>query len=348
MKAKDIAKKLGISPAAVSLALNGKPGVSEKTRKLVIAEAYGNGNPKMRYLAEVQSNISIRFVIFVDDGATAAKETSFHASILQGIEMRAKNYNYNVLVSYFHTSSDWSSQIDQLSKDVSGIILLATDLKEEHIKRATDEGISALKIPLVIVDNASDNIDLDSVYGNNYKGAKSAVTHLLETGHRDVGYIRSELRISNFHERERGFKRARQEFGIPKEDASNIINVPISSDGAYAYMSKWLDTGNKPVSAYFVENDIIAAACIKALREHGYNVPDDVSIVGFDDIPLSSLIDPPLTTVSVMIETIGVQALNILHQRIKEGGFALCDERIGSLRVSVQPHLVCRESVKKL
>ncbi len=347
MKAKDIAKKLGISPAAVSLALNGKPGVSEQTRKMVIKEAYGNGSPKMQYLAESQSNIHIRFVIFVDDHATVANETSFHASILQGIEMRAKKYSYNVLVSYFHTSSDWSSQISLLSKDVSGIILLATDLKEKHIEYAKKHGILNLDIPLVIVDNAAD-LNVDCIYGNSCKGASMAVSHLLETGHTDVGYIRSNLRISNFNEREQGFYAARKDFGLPKFQISNIIDVPIASNDAYNELSNWLDKGNKPASAYFIENDIIAAACIKAFKQHGYSIPDDISIVGFDDIPLSSLIDPPLTTVSVMIEAMGIQALNILHQRIKENNFALCDERNGALHIIVQPHLVIRESVKAI
>ncbi len=347
IRAKDIAQKLGISSSAVSLALNGKPGVSEKTRKLVLAEAYGSNNPKMQYLAESQITSNVRFVVFLDDSGTVANETSFHTSILQGIEIKAKEYGYNILVSFFHTSADWASQIEAMSKDVSGIILLATDLKEEHIQLALKNKITSLQIPLVLVDNANLDTNLDCIYSNSFRGAKTAVTYLLEKGHTDVGYLRSSSRIGNFTDRENGFIRARKEFGLTDSAKDHMIDLPISSEKAYLSICSWLEEGNKPASAYFAENDIIAAASIKAFKQFGYRIPEDISIIGFDDIPLSSLMDPPLTTVGVMMDAMGGHAMRRLHFRITEGNFRLCDERIGAIHIMIQPHLVIRESVSQ-
>ena len=146
-------------------------------------------------------------------------------------------------------------------------------------------------------------------------------------------------------EREAGIIKARRERGLLGKAPMQCIDVGISSEQAFYDMSTWLDRGGKPLPALFADNDIIAASCIRALKSHGYQVPRDVSVVGFDDMPICTMVDPPLTTIHIAKELMGMLAMDILHQRIQEGDRALCDRRTDMLRTTVSTHLVERESV---
>ena len=287
---------------------------------------------------------NIRYVIFLERG-DAVRETSFYSIVLQGIEARAKEYGYNVLISYFDTSKDWNEQINVICKDISGLIVLGTEIKDRHIAMAQAHGVGRLDLPLVMVDNATSLVDLDCVVADNRCGAYRAASYLLNKGYPDVGYLRSTVRIDSFDEREAGIIKARREWGLLKKSPTQCVDVGISSEQAFYDMSTWLDQGGKPLPALFADNDIIAASCIRALKSHGYQVPRDVSVVGFDDMPICTMVDPPLTTVHIAKELMGMLAMEILHQRIRDGGRALCDERTDMLRTTISTHLVERESV---
>ena len=341
--AKEIAEKLGISASAVSLAMNGKPGVSIATRERVLAEAVRTGYSVQKKALPAAAR-NIRYVIFLEGGDTV-KETSFYSIVLQGIEEKAKEFGYNVLISYFYSSGDWTDQISTICKDVDGLILLATEIEDRHIEKIYTHGLEKHTVPIVLVDNATSKVDVDCVVSDNLRGAYKAVTYLLDKRHPDVGYLRSKSRIDNFDERQAGVLKARKECGIGKLSPIQSIDVGISSEQAYYDMCAWLDAGGKPLSAFFADNDIIAAACIRALKAKGFRVPEDVSIVGFDDMPICTMIDPTLTTIRVMKEHLGMTAMEILHQRILNGDYALTDQRIGVYRTTISTHLVERDSV---
>lgn len=340
--AKDIAEKLGISPAAVSLAMNGKPGVSIATREKILAEAVRVGYAKQTESTPISAQ-NIRYVIFLDGGATV-KETSFYSIVLQGIESKAKAFGYNVLISYFDANGDWDEQITSICKDVAGLIVLATEIENRHIRKAIEHGLGKQPIPVVLVDNATSMVDVDCVVTDNLGGAYHAVMYLLNKNHPDVGYLRSKSRIDSFNERESGVRKARWKFGISEHTPLQCINVGISSEDAFYDMGKWLDNGGKPLSAFFADNDIIAAACIRAFKSRGYRIPEDVSIVGFDDMPVCTMVDPPLTTIRVMKSLMGMTSMDMLYQRIQDGTHALSDARVGVLRTTISTHLVERES----
>lgn len=341
--AKDIAEKLGLSASAVSLAMNGKPGVSVATREKILAEAVRMGYSVQKKPSPATTQ-NIRYVIFLEGGA-AVKETSFYSIVLQGIEAKAKEYGYNVLISYFYSSGDWTEQISTICKDAAGLILLATEVEDRHIEKAYAHGLKKQTIPIILVDNATSMVDVDCVVSDNLRGAYQAVAYLLDQGHRDVGYLRSKSRIDNFDERQAGVLKARRERGTGDLSALQVIDVGISSEQAYYDMCAWLEAGGKPLSAFFADNDIIAAACIRALKSKGYRVPEDISIVGFDDMPICTMIDPTLTTIRVMKEQLGMTAMEILHQRILNEEYALGSQRIGVYRITISTHLVERESV---
>lgn len=341
--AKEIAEELGISTSSVSLAINGKPGVSEETRQKVLAQA-----AKMGYLSQKKdapaATRNIRYVIFLENGDTV-KETSFYSIVLQGIEAKATEHGYNVFVSYFYAGGNWAEQIAAICKDVSGIIILATEMEDRHIEKAYSSGLEKQSIPIVLVDNATSLVDVDCVVSDSIRGAGHAVAHLLAKGHPDVGYLRSKSRIDNFNQRQAGVVKARRQHGINDDTPLQVVDVGISSELAYQDMCDWLNAKNKPLSAYFTDNDIIAAACIRALKAKGYRVPGDVSIVGFDDMPLCTMVDPPLTTVRVMKDQLGLAAMEILHHRVQGEAQFIGSRALGVCRAMISTHLIERESV---
>lgn len=340
--AKDIAEKLKISPSSVSLALNDRPGVSIETREKVLAEAARMGYSfKHKNSASVSRNI--RYVIFLKAGDTV-KETSFYSIVLRGIEEKAKQLNYNVLITYFYSSGNWEEQINAICKDVDGIVILATEMGNDDIEKAYRNGIGRQNIPIVLVDNATTLYDLDCVVADGVQGAFWGTTYLLKKGHLDVGYLRSKSRIDNFDEREYGVIKARRDWGIKDSIPLQIIDVSIASESAFEEMLSWLNDGGKPISAFFADNDIIAAACIRALKAKGYRVPEDVSIVGYDDMPICTMVDPTLTTIRVMKTQMGIIAMSILNERIENRDSAN-NEFSGVCRVTISTKLIERESV---
>lgn len=343
VKAKEIADRLKLSPSAVSLAMNGRPGVSEATRERVLAEAV-----RMGYTVRKRGGTrrNVRYVIFLDRG-DAVKETSFYSVVLQGIEAKAKETGCNVLISYFYANGDWSEQVHDIRKGVAGILLLATEVSDEHIERARESGLlqSLRGVPIVLLDKVTNRADVDCVVADNLYGAYQAAAYLLEKGHPDVGYLRSKSRIDSFDEREEGLKRARKAHHIPDGVPLSTVDVGIGSEQAYYDMRTWLEGGGIPLSAYFADNDIIAAACIRALKTKGCRVPQDVSVVGFDDMPVCTMIDPALTTVRIMKEQMGMTAMGVLLHRIQQGVAESRGESEGVYHTAISTSLIERESV---
>lgn len=347
--AKELAKKLGVSTSAVSLALNDRPGVSDETRHMIKEEAERLGY-RQRSLRrkDPEPTGNIRYVIFLDSGL-AVKETSFYSFVLRGIESKAKEFGYNVLVSYFNAADDWESQIDSLSKDTCGMIILATEVQEKHIRQMGKmQSVRELlsRIPVVLVDNSTELIDLDSVQSDNFRGAGKAADYLFGKGFRDVGYFRSTTHIESFAERGQGLQASRLAHGLSGVPLQ-VVDVGSSSDQAFADMNAFLDQGGKVASACFADNDIIAAACIHALKSHGYRVPEDVSVIGFDDMPLCTLFEPPLTTIGVKKTTIGRIAMFILNTRMSAGQSSIGENAPDAcLRISLSAKVIERESVR--
>lgn len=348
--AKELAEKLGISTAAVSLALNDRPGVSERTRSMVKQQAARYGyHPKGEKKQKKVYGKNIRYVIFLDNGM-AVKETSFYSFVLLGIEARAKEFGFNVLVSYFNTEEDWSLQAENLSVNTSGLIILATELREHHMqKMLRNEAVLKQwsRIPVVLVDNTTNLIDLDSVQSDNYRGARMAADYLFSRGFSDVGYLRSTTHITCFDERGAGLEASRKAHGLGEEAPLKVVDVASSSDQAFEDMNRFLDRGGEICSAYFADNDIIAAACIHALKNHGLRVPEDVSVIGFDDMPLCTLFEPPLTTIGVKKTTIGRIAMELLNRRILAGQSAIGEKAPDAcMRITISARVIARESVR--
>ena len=184
-----------------------------------------------------------------------------------------------------------------------------------------------------------DELDYDCVLINNIQGAFNATNYLIQCGHKNVGYFHSSLDISNFSERADGYYKALRANGI---STSHPYVHPVSptSDEGYRDMLRLLESKAPIADAYFADNDIIAAAAMRALRENGYRIPEDVSIIGFDDVPMCDMMVPPLSTMKVRKRELGATAVQRLLDRV-------ADPKRECLKMCMATKLVKRQSVSR-
>ena len=342
--AKDIAAKLKLSPAAVSLALNGKPGVSENTRAMVLEAAMQMGYSRQEPTSGSRPPRTICFIRYAGNVVSIAEHTSFSSFVLQGVESRATELGYTTQVRYLNTGDVTSRHVLDFVRQADGIIFLGTDITEAQLPEI-EQFLQALdSTPVVIVDNFLLSNRVDCVGNDCFGGAKAAVDHLLKTGHQRIGYVRARYRIRNFLEREQGILAALNDAGMQLDIS---IDVDISSEGAFQDFDAWIKTGPRLPDAFFAENDIMAAATIRVLKKHGYHVPGDVSVIGFDDIPTCEMLDPPLSTVHSFKEDLGAVAVDLLHRRICRKEVPHQMSSIGLLTTTLSTRFVSRFSVRK-
>ena len=329
--AKEIAAKFGVSAATVSMALNNRPGIGEETRKNILALAKEMGYKKRINPFHNQPK-TLNLVIYKKHGDVVS-DTPFFTELTQGIEQQTRKSGHNLLVSYFYESLDQTEQINAISASSSkGIILLATEMMPDDLPP-----FLSLPVPLVLLDNSFIDVDFDSITINNIQGSMRAVKCLEQSGHIQIGHLRSSVGINNFYERRDGYIK-----GMGDKDITQYT-FPISStaEGAYEDMKKHLSSKPKMPSAFFADNDIIAISCIRAFREAGYRIPEDISIIGFDDITTSAIIDPPLSTMRVPKKTMGILAVDQLLKRVH-------NEAVESVRIAVNTTLITRSSIKQI
>ncbi|MDD3919970.1 MAG: LacI family DNA-binding transcriptional regulator [Eubacteriales bacterium] len=343
--AKEIADKLGVSTAAVSMALNGKPGVSNETREAVMAEAARCGYVTPRAMrAKALPPKTISFVIYV--GAGIAAQTTFSTFVLQGVEAAAKELGYRVLIHYLYSDHPIEKQLLAILDDTAGIVLLGTDITDEQRSTLETQLFQRINTPVVMVDNFMFASTVDCVGNDNMFGAKAAVTYLIKCGHKKIGYLRSKQRIANFEDREVGVNLALSENGASGFAPLQTLSVDISSENAYTDVCHWLRDGNTPATAYFAENDVVAAAAIRAFTVQGYRVPEDVSVIGFDDVPICEMMQPRITTTHSFKERLGEVAVSILHQRIRANDTIQTAQRSGTMKIAIATQIKERDSVR--
>lgn len=333
--AKELAKILNLSEAAISMALNNKPGVSTQTRKKVIATAkeYGYDFSKLAETEhETVSNGSIYFLLYRRHGAVVS-DTPFFSQLSEGIEAGCRSAHYHMNLYYLYETDDIEAQLKEIIRlGCKGIILLGTEIQEADFKP-----FSKLSVPLVLLDSYFENYTTDCVLINNVQGAYLATRYLIANCKTQPGYLHSSYHIQNFMERADGFYKALRTSGM-STSRSIVHKLTPSVEGAYADMLALIQSKEPLADAYFADNDLIAAGAIRALRECGYRIPKDISIVGFDDMPLCTYVEPPLTTVRVPKQYMGEIAVKRLVELIETKNPA-------PLKIAVETELVKRGSV---
>lgn len=305
--AKDLAQKLGLSAAAVSMALSGKPGVSESTRDRVLKFAKENGYDFSRQRARAEEKKgTIAFLLYRRHGAVVG-DTLFFSSLSEGVAGGCRSLGYNLQMLYLHEENVRAELRALLGTDTKGVILLGTELGSQDFA-----AFASFPLPMVVLDTYFEGIPKDCVLINNVQGAFAATNYLISKRSAQPGYLRSSYSIGNFEERADGFYKAIRHNGF-STSASIVHRLAPSVEGAYADMKALIAQGEKLASCYFADNDLIAAGAMRAFKEAGYRIPEDIGIIGFDNTSMCEILEPPLTTVHVPKQVMGQMAVERLN-----------------------------------
>lgn len=305
IKAIDIAKKLNISKSAVSLAMNNKPGVSEQTRDAVfrcIAEMEENNAPHNRQKIKI-INIKREHYRYA--------EMDLWEDTMYAFDSVVRQMGYTLDVVYADLNM-WELEhvIHQTNEEnVAGIIYCATEFNPEEMKL-----LSQIRKPLAIFDNDSGGMYHCSVIGN-MEAMRNAVDFLVSKGCRKIKYLGNSVDIYNFSERRAGYRAGMRKNKLELRDDS-IILTGKTTDEIYRYMLSYLQS-NKLPDAFLMDNYQVSIGVMRALKELQISVPDDVSLIGFDEIPSFVMADYLLTTVRVRHPERARALMQLLEQEIK-------------------------------
>lgn len=330
--AKELAKKLNLSETAISMALNNKPGVSTETRKRVLEEAEKYGYDFTRISRRSPVSGRIYFAMFKKHGAVVT-DTPFFAEVSEGIQQKCKEEGYKLNICYLEGDDTLGKQIDDIRySDCIGLILLGTEMTKEDFVYFKN-----LNFPIVLLDVSFDWLKHDCILINNDQGAWLATDYLIQRTKKQPGYLHSAYSIPNFEERANGFYRAVRSHGL-SPSKSVVHRLTPSIEGAFADMLTILEQNEDIAPCYFADNDLIAVGAMKAFIRCGYRIPEDVSIIGFDNMPMCSYIEPSLTTINVPKRYMGEMATGRLIEIINAKQFV-------PIKLQVNVNLVKRRSV---
>lgn len=309
MNLKEIAKAANVSPSTVSFVLNNTGQVGEETRKRVSELLTENGYTVSPYYRNKITK-NFRFIKFSDHAMLVQENTGFVSDIIDAIYKETKRLGYSLEMSV--ANKDNIAQIAEAAgaDDSDGIILLGTELEADDAKHFND-----IKKPIVVVDNHMTMLNYNAVVMNNYESIRMAVEHLVSLGHREIGYIYNNTPSSNCKARFNAFRQIMADMDL-ELPASNIFIASPTLSWSYENVLEMLRSGVKFPKALLTTNDSMAIGAIKAFTEFGLSVPKDISIIGFDDIAFSTIVEPALTTIKVPCADIGVWAVRLLSDRV--------------------------------
>lgn len=309
--AKELAKKLNLSATAVSMALNNKPGVSTETRAMIIKEAEQSGYDFSKLSMKKNQSGDIYCVIYRAHNAIL-NYTPIFSELTDGIERecRANGYRLKTLQIYEKTDDVTKCLEDLRVNGCVGIILLGTEITASVCNHFLE-----LNLPMLLLDSYFDSVNCSSVIINNAQGAYLATNYLIDRCGKQPGHLCSSYKIENFMERKNGFQRAIREHGMSVGKSISHDLSP-SIEGAFSDMLEVIDEGSPLAECYFADNDLIAIGCIKALKLRGYRIPEDIAIIGFDNISEGRIIDPSLTTIDIPRRFMGQTAAQQLIRQL--------------------------------
>ncbi len=303
---KDIAEKAGVSPSTVSNVLNNRKGASPENAKRILELA-----AEMNYTVPAASENKryIRLVYALKHGLVVM-DTQFFVELTAGIESECRNNHLDLMITKLRMngSVECLEQIQKIcSENCAGIIILATELPTDDIKSFCE-----CSSPLLILDNSAPHLSVNTVAIHNKEAGYQAAKLLIDEGHRHIGYIGSRPTFNNMDERREGFLTCLAENGLELNPNDELYLTP-TIDGAYADMDELLKAGKRSLpTAFFVANDIIASGAMRAMIRNGIKLPDEVSMIGMDDLSFCKLLTPELSSVHVPKNSMGRAAVQRL------------------------------------
>lgn len=325
---KDVARMAEVSTATVSHVINDTRYVSDELRDRVL-EAMEALSYRPNVLARgLRGGETHTIGLVVPDNANP-----FFAEVSRVVEDVGFERGYSVILC--NTGDDMERErayIDVLiAKQVDGIIFIAAGDHHEHLLELTGE-----RVPLVLADRDVGQSAADLVLVNNEHGGYDATRHLLDLGHRRIACITGPSEATPSADRVKGYQRALCEANVKMEEAL-VEPGDFRYQGGEEAASRLLKLG-RPPSAIFACNDLMAIGALRAIRTAGLHVPQDISLVGYDDIPLASAVSPALTTVAQPVERLATISTELLLSRIEEG------TKGAPKRIVLDTELVVRDS----
>jgi LacI family transcriptional regulator len=320
---KDVARLSGLSLSTVSLVINKRGYVSRETREKVLKVVNDLSYHPTRSARGLASKTSGNLGFILSDYHFSQAE-QFYTKIFLGTEFEARNHNYYILLTTVGKTFNAKNEVPRflLERNVDGVIIAG------KVTGKLIDYIDALGIPIVLVDYDSKKRGHSTVVIDNRTGARMAMEHLLDLGHQSVAFIAGDIEHPSIAERFGGFQDVLREHNIIPDERLIVVDQPTlwGSDGAEA-IDKILQRGKLP-TAVFAANDSMAIGCVKLLRDRGLKIPADIAVVGFDDLEMSSHLEPPLTTVRVLKEEMGKLAVLRLVEMIRSKSRAMVNTHV--------------------
>lgn len=323
----DVAAEAGVSYATVSRVINNKDHVSPEKRERVLRAMARLGyvvNMQARSLAGGESRVIGLLVDYLS--------SSYMGEILRGIDGALDAENYDLMLYTTHRrKTKESAYVTKLTRRlVDGLLLILPRNATAYL-----DTLRLRQFPHVLIDYLSDGQNVPSVSTTNFRGAYDATMYLLSAGHRRVGFITGTMEFGCARERLEGYKAALQEYDLPF-DPQLVCEGNFLQPQGYQCAQNLLSLPELP-TAIFSSNDMMAFGVMEAAREKGLRLPEDLSIIGFDDIPQASHVHPQLTTVRQPLEEMGQRAAQLLLHYIAHPKGEI-------VRIELPTELIIRES----
>ncbi len=325
---RDVARASGVSYATVSRVLSGYEFVKETTRHRVmeVVEELGYvANLPARSLAGGRSRIIGLLVPNLDNG--------YVGTITQGIDQELARANYDLMLytSHRHPGKE-SFYVSAIANGLTdGLLLIAPLVPTTYLDVLREQNF-----PYVLIDQEDATENSSVIEATNWQGAYEATRYLCELGHTRIAFIRGAIAVRSAIDRQQGYKAALVDCDIPVREEL-IIAGDFQQQTGYESVKKLLQSLKPLPTAIFASNDLSAFGAMDAVRECGFHIPDDISIIGFDDVPQASFVYPKLTTVRQPLEQMGQIAAKLLLERIE-------DQSSPPQRVALATQLIVRDS----
>jgi LacI family transcriptional regulator len=297
---KDVAREARVSVASVSRALNGGNGVTAETGQRIREVA-----KRLRYVPHAAARTLITRRTNTIGALLPDLHGEFFSELIRGIDLAARARGLHLLVSSSHDSTEEAAAaLRAMQGRVDGMLILSP-----RVDAAFLHANLPASLPAVLLNSAVKSKTYGVLNIDNYAGAYAMVQHLVEAGHTQIAFVTGPEKNFDAEQREMGYRAAMAKYA--PDAAINIVAGNFTEDSGYR-AGRALLTQPGRSQAVFAANDMMAVGCLYAFKEAGLNVPQDIALVGFDDIPIARYISPPLTTVRVRIVDLGRSALEQL------------------------------------
>ncbi len=309
---RDLARELDLSVSVVSRVLNGKANeyrISEKTQMLVrdAAEKQGFSVNQLARGLRLQKTRTIGLLI-------PDISNSFFSTIARAVENSARRRGYSTILCDTENDNTIEQQALGLlhGRSVDGLLIAPVGKEFDHIQAIHDRGI-----PIVLVDRFFNHLDIPYVTSNNYQGAYDGTIHLINAGHQRIGFIQGIPDSKPNVERLRGYGQALCDQRLPV-DSDLILGSMFEEEDGYRSATQLL-TGDSPPTALLASSSLAALGVMRACLELGLRIPEDVSLIGYDEYPYAPLLAPPLTTIAQQTQSIAEAASRLLLDWLDSG-----------------------------